>query len=122
MADRGGEAKPNQDAPRRTSSSSSHSFRREDDQLRLESKRSNVGSDGSSNKRVCAAQPHSDGSQPAGSQCPPSLPSTCQAGSAEIPPASEHMLDLLTNLLSGLVDKLDNRVSPSVPPSAENIF
>ncbi|KAK4299840.1 hypothetical protein Pmani_027912 [Petrolisthes manimaculis] len=68
------------------------------------------------------AQPPSDGSQPAGSQCPPSLPSTSQAGSAEILPASEHKLDLLTNLLSGLVDKLDNRVSPSVPPSAENIF
>ncbi|KAK4318784.1 hypothetical protein Pmani_010207 [Petrolisthes manimaculis] len=134
MVDQGNsQAKPNQDTPRRASSSSSVSRdnsrpRREDDQLRLESKRSNVGSNGSSSKRYCAAQPPSDGNQPSGSQpagsqqCPPSLPSTSQAGSAEILPALEHKLDLLTNLLSGLVDKLDNRVTPSVSPSAENVF
>lgn len=107
-----------QDTPRRASSSSiprdsQRSNRRDEDSgSKPVVKRSQSGADGSSGKRPCPSPQPGCSQQFDGS--PPRSPVSV--------PASDHKLDLLTNLLHGLVEKMDKRTTLSVSPSHHGVF
>lgn len=103
---------------RRDSSSSSaprdslRPSRRDEDVLRPASKRSSDDSDGLSGKRLCPSP------QPGTSQQPDGSPHRSTVNV----PAPDYKLDLLTNLLHGLVEKLDQSNAPIASSSRQGDF
>ena len=131
MADQGN----SKDTPRHASSSSSVSRdcprpnSHNKALSRHDSKRSNAGSEESSSKHLCAAPPLDSSQQgplpqlggeqqPSGSQQPDGGPHCSTVNTS----TSDHKLVILTNLLSGLVEKLDKRTATRVSPSHESGF
>lgn len=90
---------------------SSRSSKRDEDGSRSTSKRSNAETVESSGKRRCSSPQPGSSQQLDGS--PPR--STVHAS------ASEHKFDLLTDLLHGLIEKMDKRITPSASPSHRGV-